>query len=248
MRGGYDAQLFERIAEAEPRSFWFNARNRLIVSAVRQHFPWAESLLEVGCGTGYVLAAIHNAFPGLRLVGTELLSQGLDIARARLPRVELHEADVRSLPYESDFDVVGAFDLLEHVEEDEQALVHLARAVRPGGGLILLVPQHPRLWSGMDDVARHVRRYTRGDLTSKVSRTGLDVVAASSFVSVLLPAMAASRAASRVFRRPYDPVAELVPGAFNGLFERILDGERRLIERGVSLPFGGSLLVVARKR
>ena len=67
-------------------------------------------------------------------------------------------------------------------------------------------------------------------------------------MSSLLPAMVVSRAARRLSRRPYDPVAELRPGALNGVFERILDGERRLIERGVSLPAGGSLMLVGRKR
>jgi hypothetical protein len=99
----------------------------------------------------------------------------------------------------------------------------------------------------MDDVAHHVRRYTRRELVAKVRAAGFRIERATSFVSSLLPAMVASRAARRLSPRPYDPVAELRPGALNGVFERILDGERRLIERGVSLPAGGSLLVVGRK-
>jgi len=126
-------------------------------------------------------------------------------------------------------------------------LAQMRGAVRAGGGVILLVPQHPRLWSAMDDVAHHVRRYTRRELVGKVRRAGFEVERATSFVSSLLPAMIASRAARRLSRKPYDPVAELRPGALNGVLERILDGERRLIERGVSLPAGGSLLVVGRK-
>ena len=60
--------------------------------------------------------------------------------------------------------------------------------------------------------------------------------------------MTVSRAARKLLRRPYDPVAELTPGPLNGVFERVLDGERKLIERGWSLPAGGSLLVVGRAR
>jgi SAM-dependent methyltransferase len=245
---GYDVDLYEAIAEAEPDSFWFRARNRLIVSTLRRHFPEARSLLEVGCGTGFVLAALHEAFPGMRLVGSELFAEGLEIARRRLPDVELVQLDAREMPFEAEFDVVGSFDVLEHVSEDEQALAGMRRALCVGGGLVLLVPQHPRLWSEMDVVAHHVRRYTRRELGAKVERAGFDVVGTSSFVSALLPAMVLSRAARRAFRRPYDAVAELKPGALNGVFERILDGERRLIERGWSLPAGGSLLLVARAR
>jgi SAM-dependent methyltransferase len=245
--GGYDAALFEAIAAAEPGSFWFRARNRLVVSTVRRHFPGAASLLEVGCGTGFVLSALREAFPALRLVGSELHEEGLEIARRRLPDVELVRLDATEMPFEDEFDVVGAFDVLEHVEDDAAALAGMRRAVRPGGGVILLVPQHPRLWSEMDEIARHVRRYTRRGLAAKVERAGLVVVEASSFVSALLPAMVLNRSLKRALRRPYDPVAELRPGVLNGLFERLLDGERRLIERGLSLPVGGSLLLVARR-
>ena len=247
MSSGYDASLYEAIARVEPESFWFRARNRLIVGVLRKHFPGAQSLLEVGCGSGFVLAGLRDAFPGLRLVGSELLEEGLEVARRRLPDdVELVRLDAVEMPFEAEFDVVGAFDVLEHVEQDERVLTGMRRAVRDGGGLILLVPQHPRLWSDMDVVAHHARRYTRRDLAAKVARAGFDVVAVSSFVSSLLPAMVVSRAVRKALRRPYDPVAELTPGPLNGAFERLLDGERRLIERGWSLPAGGSLLLVAR--
>ena len=248
MTAGYDPGLYEAIARAEPESFWFRARNRLIVSTVRRRFPGARSLLEVGCGTGFVLAGLHDAFPSLRLVGSELFEDGLQLARRRVPDAELVRLDALDMPFADEFDVVGAFDVLEHVDDDERALAGMRRALRPGGGLLLLVPQHPRLWSDMDTVARHVRRYTRRELAAKVGRAGFEVEEVSSFVSALLPAMVLSRAVRRVLRRRYDPIAELRPGPLNGLFERVLDGERRLIERGVSLPVGGSLLLAARRR
>jgi SAM-dependent methyltransferase len=244
MTGGYDVELYEAIAAAEPGSFWFRARNRLIVSTLRRFFPDARSLLEVGCGTGFVLAGLREAFPTLRLVGSELYEEGLELARRRLPGVELVRLDATEMPFAAEFDVVGSFDVLEHVEQDEAALAGMRRALRPGGGLILLVPQHPRLWSEMDEVAHHVRRYTRRELVDKVERAGFEVVEASSFVSTLLPAMMLNRGVRRALGRPYDPIAELEPGRLNAFFERVLDGERRLIERGVSLPAGGSLLLV----
>jgi SAM-dependent methyltransferase len=243
----YDAALFEALAAVEPESFWFRARNRLIVSTVRRHFPEGRSLLELGCGTGFVLEALRDALPGWRLVGSELYEEGLAVARRRLPELELVQLDARSLPYREEFGVVGAFDMLEHVEEDEAVLAQMHEAVSAGGGVVLLVPQHPRLWSAMDDIAHHVRRYRRRELVENVRRAGFRVERATSFVSFLLPAMVASRWTRRLSRRPYDPVAELRPGPLNGVLERILDGERRLIERGVSLPAGGSLLGVGRK-
>ena len=245
-RAGYDPSLFARIADADERSFWFRARNRLIVSTVSRHFPNARALLEIGCGTGVVLAALRDAFPQLRLVGGEVYDEGLDVARRRMPDAELLALDAEDLPYEDEFDVVGAFDVLEHLDDDERALAEMLRAARPDGGVVVLVPQHPWLWSEYDRVIEHRRRYTRRALVDKVERAGGRVVEVSSFVTSLLPLLVAARIADRV-RRSTDPVAQLDVGPLNGVFERILAGERRLIERGVSLPFGGSLLVVARK-
>lgn len=248
MREGFDPTFFDLLAPVEPRSFWFRARNRLIVSVLRRHFPDARSLLEVGCGTGFVLSGLREAFPHLRLVGSELFPEALAHARARLADdVELVELDAREMPYEAEFDVVGAFDVLEHIEDDVEVLRGMRRAVVAGGGLLLMVPQHPRLWAEADVLAHHVRRYTRRDLVRKVGEAGFEVLQATSFVTTLLPAMVASRLAARLARRPYDEFRDLEPAApLNAAFERILDGERRLIERGVSLPFGGSLLVAAR--
>ena len=143
--------------------------------------------------------------------------------------------------------MVGAFDVLEHIDDDEEALARMLRAARPGGGVLVLVPQHPWLWSEHDEAVEHRRRYTRKELTSKAERAGIDIVEVTSFVTSLLPAMAVSRAIDRV-RKKTDPVANLEPGPLNRVFEVALDGERKLIERGVSLPFGGSLMLVGRKR
>jgi SAM-dependent methyltransferase len=245
-RPGFDPELFEPIASVEERSFWFRGRNRLIVSTFRRRFPEARSFLEVGCGSGTVLEALREAFPELRLVGGELYEQALSIARRRLPGVELLELDGRRLPYEDEFDVVGAFDVLEHIDEDEEVLAKMLAAARPGGGVFVLVPQHQWLWSEHDKIVEHRRRYTRKELVAKAERAGIDVVEVSSFVTALLPAMAVSRVVDRI-RSKTNLLANLEPGPLNALFERMLDGERKLIEHGVSLPVGGSLMLVGRK-
>ena len=64
--------------------------------------------------------------------------------------------DARRIPFEDEFDVIGAFDVLEHIKEDEQVLVQMHRAVKSGGGIMLTVPQHMFLWSEQDVQAHHV--------------------------------------------------------------------------------------------
>lgn len=254
-KGGYDASLFERIAAAEDRSFWFRARNRLIVQIVRDLPLSGDRVLEVGCGTGYVLRALAHecGLPlahecGLQVTGSELFQEGLEQARLRVPDAERVQLDAREMPYEEEFDLAGAFDVIEHVEDDVGVLRGMHRALRPGGYLMLTVPQHRWLWSAADDHAHHVRRYRRWELVDRVRAVGFEPVRATSFVTSLLPLMAISRWRQRISKKPYDPIDELVPAEpANRILERVLTVECALIRRGADLPVGGSLALVARR-
>jgi SAM-dependent methyltransferase len=245
---GYDPAQFAELARLEAGNFWFRARNRLIAWAIGHHFRDARSLFEVGCGTGYVLAGIAEAFPALRLAASEAASAGLEYAAARAPGASLMQMDARRIPFLNEFDVVCAFDVIEHIEEDRAVLAGLCGATAPGGGVLLTVPQHPFLWSEYDVCAGHVRRYRARELRQKVLEAGLEVVRMTSFVTVLLPLMLASRLAQRVPRRDYDPLAELrIAPWLNWSLEQALAIERQIVRSGISLPAGGSLLVVARR-
>lgn len=245
---GFEPEYFCGLAELESRSFWFRSRNRLIIWALQRYFPSATNFLEIGCGTGFVLSGIKKALPELILSGSEVFSEGLTFAARRLPGVELFQMDARRIPFVDEFDVVGAFDVIEHIKEDEQVLCQMYQATRKGGGIIITVPQHPFLWSQADDFARHVRRYRTRELTDKITRAGFAVVRQTSFVTLLLPMLTISRVMTRRSRKPYDPNREfrmLTP--LDVALEKILDAERALIRAGVSFPMGGSLLLVARK-
>lgn len=246
--GGYDPRHFAELAQLEADNFWFRARNRLITWATAHYFPGAGNLLEVGCGTGFVLAGIARAFPAMQLAASEAASSGLEYAAARTPGASFVQMDARDIPFEDEFDVVGAFDVIEHIGDDRRVLAELRKATAPGGGVLLTVPQHPFLWSEQDVRAGHVRRYRAHELRDKVREAGLEVVRMTSFVTVLLPAMIWSRLVRGSPRADYDPFAELhIPPWLNWSLERALGIERWIVTLGVSLPAGGSLLVVARR-
>lgn len=245
---GYDPAHFSELAGLESRNFWFRARNRLIIWALERFFPGVERFLEVGCGTGYVLSGIASAFPRLAVTGSEVAAEGLGFTAHRLPRAQLIQMDARRIPFRAEFDIAGAFDVIEHIEDDGAVLRALRDALVPGGGLLLTVPQHPFLWSEYDERARHVRRYRAAELRSKVLDAGFEIVKMTSFVTLLLPLMIASRLMRRSIGTDYDPLAELkIARWLNWTLERTLDFERVLIRAGLPLPAGGSLLLVARR-
>jgi len=246
-QAGFKREYFGRLAGIEEAHFWFRARSDLIQWALRNYFPAAKSFFEVGCGTGFVLAGIRGNFPEMRLVGSEIFADGLLYARARLPNVELYQMDARRILFEKEFDVVGAFDVLEHLIEDESALAQMFNAARPGGGLLVTVPQHRFLWSATDQHAMHQRRYNRAELHRKVESAGFEIERITSFNSLLLPLMFWSRM-QRKRNQDLQPSDELeISPALNKTLESILKLERLLIEKGVSFPVGGSLLLIGRR-
>lgn len=246
--GGFRSEVFQKLASLEEQNFWFRARNRLIIWAMKKHWPNMQRFMEIGCGTGYVLAGIANAYPAAALVGSEIFSVGLPYAAGRASFAELIQMDARHIPYVDEFDVIGAFDVLEHIEEDEAVLSAMLLALRPGGGVAITVPQHPWLWSTEDDNACHVRRYKIGELREKVLRAGFKVEFETSFVSILLPAMAASRLTKRRSKAKDESLSELsLPNWLNHTFGMIMNLERQLIQIGARFELGGSRLLIATK-
>jgi SAM-dependent methyltransferase len=246
---GFRAEYFTQLAELEARNFWFRSRNRLLIWALRQYFPYASKFLEIGCGTGFVLSGIQRQFPELMLSGSEIFNAGLTFAEERLPSVTLFQMDARRIPFDAEFDVIGAFDMLEHIEEDDTVLLQMYQATKPDGGVILTVPQHRFLWSIVDEYSFHKRRYTRKEFMKKVERAGFEIVRVTSFVFFLLPLMLLSRLKQSIRSRyDFDLMAELkIVPLLNLALESVLEFESILIKSGFSFPAGGSLLVIAKK-
>ena len=240
-----DPALFEPLARWEFDNFWFVPRNRLITALLDRHFPAAESVMEIGCGNGFVLSAIGALKRWRRLVGSELHPAALATARSRLGcGAELVQMDARTIPAVETFDVIGAFDVLEHIEDDAEVLTAMHRALCPGGGIIVAVPQHPWLWSGTDEAAHHKRRYRRGELEKKIQAAGFRVLFSCSYTALLLPLMMASRMTSKTntLHREF----EISPVA-NRILKAVLNFEVTLTLAGLRFPAGGSRIVVAVK-
>ncbi len=245
-RQPFPSESFELLAAEEDKHWWFRARNRVILWALKKQVGPFNRFLEVGCGTAFVLNGVRKAYPDANLYGSEYFEEGLVHARKRIPTATFLQIDATAMEDIAQYDVIGAFDVIEHIEQDELAINNLARALRPGGSLLISVPQHKWLWSEVDEFACHVRRYSRSELIQKIESAGLSTKYTSSFVSLLVPLMWLSRV--RPSKGEYDPMTEFhIPHWINKSLELVMKLELTLMKMGVSLPFGGSLLVVATK-
>ena len=246
--GVFKADYFAALAEQEEQHFWFRVRNKIILWAIRKYVRDFDSFLEIGCGTGFVLRGVSQAYPRSRIVGSEIFTAGLGFASDRLPKAHLVQMDACRIPFIDEFDVIGAFDVLEHIKDDEVALAQIHKALKPGGVVLLTVPQHAWLWSPMDEYAFHERRYSEDDLIGKVKHSGFEILRSTSFVTTLLPAMMLSRALQRRKSGAFDGSSEMkISPLINSLFESLLNLEFAGIRLGLNYPVGGSRLVVARK-
>ncbi|MCB1233266.1 MAG: class I SAM-dependent methyltransferase, partial [Verrucomicrobiae bacterium] len=129
----FKSTSFNDLLEIEDGHFWFEERNKLIGWAIRKFFPAAKTFLEIGCGTAFVLRDVVRRFPEMRCSAIEYFDEGVEAARRRLPDVPIETGDARALDDKwAGTDLVGSFDVLEHIPEDEAVLREIHRVLKPG--------------------------------------------------------------------------------------------------------------------
>lgn len=162
---GFNPGDFELLYKLEEKNFWFRVRNKIIKHFVKLFVNKGNGakFLEIGCGNAYVLKGLMD-LPGLELKGSEIYLNGVKHAKDRLPEVEFMQIDATEMPFKNTFDGIGAFDVLEHIEEDEKVMEQVKNSLKPGGVFVITVPQYPWMWTYLDNQACHKRRYTRSDL------------------------------------------------------------------------------------
>jgi len=252
-KGGYDPAHFANLVEVEDRHFWFRARNRVIAELLQRltsHLRPGYRVLEVGCGDGNVLRFLEQAATTGFVVGMDLYHEGLNHARRR-SRCSLVQGDINHFPFAKPFDIVGIFDVLEHIDDDVGALVQLRSLLAPGGMLLITVPAHRHLWSSFDHASGHCRRYELYELCDKLTRAGYSVDYVTPYMSILYPLMWLTRKSKRPASAMSDEALvrrelRIVP-LLNGLLAALLSPEVRWIARLKRLPIGTSLVALARK-
>ncbi len=255
---GFDCSHFKKLYDLEENSFWFRSRNRIISILVNRFVNKKidGKFLEIGCGTGFVLKGLLElGLQNIKIVGSDIYLEGLKYTQARLNNIDLIQLDALKIPFENEFDYIGAFDVLEHVGDDELVLANIHRCLKRNGLLFISVPQYKFLWSEIDEISQHKRRYSKQEIQDKLMNHDFWVCYHSSFISVLFPLMVVwrkikkskkvNRSAINYNEIRYDELR--VNKILDKLLEYILRIDEVLIRLNFRLPVGGSLIVVARK-
>jgi SAM-dependent methyltransferase len=248
--GEYDPAYFACLFTREQRHAWFRARREIIgqlVADITRDLPHGYRVLEVGCGTGSVLQELERVCERGQVVGMDKFAEGLEFARQRTS-CPLVVGDAYDPPFGAEFAIVGMFDVLEHLADDEGVLKRMVELLLPGGTLLLTVPADPSLWSYFDESARHQRRYTLPDLQAKLQRAGFDVAYITYFMRGLAPLMRYYRKAAPLLGATHGVKAELrvIPVANDALYW-LLKRDAPAIRQRRQLADGTSLLAIARR-
>jgi SAM-dependent methyltransferase len=232
---------YRELYELEDRHWWFRSRRRVVRALLEQaDLTPAPRILDAGCGTGRNI--VEYATLG-EVEGVDFSADAVEFCRLR------GLEGVRQAPLEHDrFDLIVATDVIEHLDDDRLALAELGRVAAPGGRLVLTVPAYAWLWSRHDESLHHKRRYTAARMRAQLEAAGWEPRFATYFFTALLPGVAAVRAFRRADRNGSangESDCSLTSPGVGRLLELPSRGEAKLIERGVRLPAGVSLGVVA---
>ena len=237
-----DRSIYDAMAAHDSTHWWYRGRREVLGSVIARlvALPPDPAILEIGCGTGHNLEMLGRFG---RVDAVEIDAAARAVAEARLGRA-ISGAPLPDLTgiAARGYDLVALLDVLEHVEDDRAALTAIGERLRPGGALLLAVPQHGWLWSGHDVANHHHRRYSKASLRRVIAAAGLKLTLLQSFNSLLFPLAAIDRGVARLTGRAGGD--DTPPSrALNTLFERVFAFERHLVGR-VPMPTGVSLIAL----
>lgn len=232
----------------EQSHWWYTGRRKILANFVadicRRVTDRRPRILDVGCGTGANLLMLSQYGDA---EGVDISNDALAFCRERgLDQVKLGAGE--ELPYDDGtFDLVTAFDVVEHMDDDLAGLREMRRVLRPGGRVLLFVPAFMFLWGVQDDVSNHRRRYRLPELKRVLEQAGFEVERTTyANITFFLPILLV-RQLMRVTGIKAESENNINVPALNGVLGRLLGAESWILKR-MNIPFGVSGLCVAKAR
>jgi 2-polyprenyl-3-methyl-5-hydroxy-6-metoxy-1,4-benzoquinol methylase len=259
----YDSRAFSVLRDIQLRHFWYQGRHRFLLRALKLHLPRSFqrgnflSAIDLGGGCGgwinWLERHLPDKFMELALSDSSLCA--LEMAGSVVGEgIVRYQTDLRRLGWRDRWDIAFLLDVLEHIPADAEVLLQIKQALKPGGLLFVTTPALKCFWSYNDEIAHHLRRYTRADFSQLAEATGMRLLRASYFMFFLSPFLWLSR-----LKRPdlakmdgkeilalLERTHRVPVPAVNALMKLIFDLETPL---GLLLPFpwGTSILGVFQK-
>ncbi|MGB0694985.1 MAG: class I SAM-dependent methyltransferase [Rhodospirillaceae bacterium] len=227
------SEMFDAHRRVEADHWWFVGRRQALdgLMKVAQEAPNTGSIVDVGCGTGGMVAMLHKRWP---MIGVDASDEAIGMAKALYPECDFRVGYVPQdlEPLSADASLWLLLDVLEHIEDDKTFLGDVISKARVGSHILVTVPADPRLWSQHDVTALHQRRYERDSLAALWSDQPVSVRLFSHFNSRLYPLIYLARWLGNKFKFSYGKDGTdfgIPPAPANALLAKIFGGEGEVL-------------------
>jgi SAM-dependent methyltransferase len=242
-----ETAVYDEIFRTEGIYWWFRGKRSIVRHLMEKHGPGGpdKEILDIGCGCGYTIVELRKHYHNVH--GLDSHVRAIEYCRERDITVIKGDFPNDLPPDLKSYDVILMLDVLEHIDEDAQALARAQELLKPGGIIIVTVPAYMFLWAPRDTFHHHKRRYTRKGMHDLFRGLPLEKVVLGYYDFFLAPLIMVSRLLSRFRNRENDTgEIHMLPGPINTLLEKIFSAERHLLG-SVPLPFGISVIALYRK-
>lgn len=244
-----ESEQYVEAAGREDSYFWYVGRREILADVLLRSVKESPSadrkILDYGCGSGGNIAVLGRF--GV-VSGVDISEIALGFAQkkgfAELVRIE----GLKTPFLEGSFDLVSSLDVFEHIEDDVATMKECHRLLKPGGILLVTVPAHQWLWSLHDVALHHFRRYSYKQLQEKLRLSGFEILEGSHFVTLAVPVNLLRKLREKLRRRP--PRIATWDVEFSPFINKVLLVALRvekILMRYLPIPFGSSMIMVARK-
>ncbi len=229
------------------------SRQHAIEQLLRHVVTPNPAILEVGCSSGFMLQVIREQFPQALVIGSDYVRGPLEALTAKIPDLPILQFNLLKCPLPTaSLDAVVALNVLEHIEDDAQALSQLHRILKPGGVAVLEVPAGPKLYDVYDELLLHYRRYSRRGLAQIVKAAGFEIVEQSHLGVFMYPGFwlvkqRNKRFLSREKALQQQVVASNIRSTKNKLPLEVAMKLEMAIGQKIQYPFGIRCLMTCRK-
>lgn len=237
---------YQEMSDFEKKYWWHVGRRAIFFGLLNKYFSIARQkrILDFGCGTGgnYELLNKYG-----EVIGVDNSQDALDHYCKKDQNLILMKTS--KIPLEDRFvDVVTAFDVLEHIENDNETVKEFYRVLKEGGKVFITVPAYNFLWSDHDEILGHYRRYGATDLKNKFEKEGFKMSKISYVVCLIFPLIFVYRIYRKVIKNKKKKTSYvLFPKFINDIFIIIMKIEAKFIRR-INLPFGCSVVAIFEKK
>lgn len=229
----------DKIANAENNHFWFKSRRKLILQVFNKYILKSEKIIEIGAGTGSIARMLNHA--GFDVSIGEIHTNGIEYAiNNNHKNLTIYQFDIMTNPFRKHFDVVGLFDVLEHIEDDRLAIKKIQNMLKDTGKIVITVPAHMWLWCKEDEISNHFKRYELGDLKLLLEQEGFNIKYATNFFISIVPLLYLRTKSKSSNEIKINPIINFMLFIVSNIENKIL--------KFLSSKIGGSILIVAEKK